>query len=146
MEISVIPAASVFMEIADFYKVYSGSQRLEAKDELVVARAHHSFVGSVRLCQENGLYTLRSMQIADAHQRQGIGQRILNRFKERLEEKNIPEAFCIPYAHLEKFYSSIGFQKIENEQAPEFLQERLKEYSQRRPETSFIVMKWSRSL
>jgi N-acetylglutamate synthase-like GNAT family acetyltransferase len=144
MEISVVPAHYILSEITDFYKTHTAAATVTAEDELVVAYANQKFIGSVRLCLEHEVYTLRSMHIVESHQRRGLGMEILKRFKQRLEEKNIAETYCIPYAHLEDFYGQIGFKKIDIEQAPAFLQERIVDNVQRRPETSFIIMKLAR--
>jgi N-acetylglutamate synthase-like GNAT family acetyltransferase len=141
MEISVIPAHHILEEITDFYKTHARAAKVTASDELVVAYADQKFIGSVRLCNEDGVYTLRSMQVAKDHQRRGLGLEILNRFRQRIEEKNISEVYCIPYVHLEEFYGNIGFKKIEDTQAPEFLQERIAEMRQRNPDKEFILMK-----
>jgi len=141
MEISVIPAHYVLDEIADFYKTHARVAKVTPEDELVVAYANQKFIGSVRLCNENEVYTLRSMQVADNHQGQGLGRELLNRFRQRVEEKNISEVYCIPFAHLEDFYGQIGFKKVEIDQVPGFLQERILGYNERNPEKSFILMK-----
>ena len=36
--------------------------------------------------------------------------------------------YCIPFTHLEKFYGSIGFRKVETELSPQFFQTRLIKY------------------
>ena len=141
MEISVISAQHILNEISEFYQTHASAAKVTAEDELVVAYADQKFIGSVRLCNEQEVYTLRSMQIAESYQRRGLGLEILNRFRKRVEERNITEVYCVPYAHLEEFYGNIGFKKIEERQAPEFLQERIGGYRERRPEKSFILMK-----
>lgn len=141
MEISVISAQHILNEISEFYKTHARVAKVTAEDELVVAYADQKFIGSVRLCNEQEVYTLRSMHIAESYQRRGLGLEILNRFRQRVEERNITEVYCIPYTHLEEFYGNIGFKKIEDTQAPEFLRERIAGYRERGPDKSFILMK-----
>jgi N-acetylglutamate synthase-like GNAT family acetyltransferase len=80
------------------------------------------------------------MQVDPRFQRQGVGKRILQRFTSLLEEKAISESYCLAYAHLENFYGTIGFKKIEGSEAPMFLQERLVEGGRMQPDKPFILM------
>jgi N-acetylglutamate synthase-like GNAT family acetyltransferase len=141
MEISVIPAHHILNEISEFYQAQASVAKVAPEEELVVAYADQKFIGSVRLCNENDVWMLRTMYIAESHQRRGLGLKILNRFRQRVEEKNLTEVYCIPYAHLEDFYGSIGFKKIEDNQVPGFLQDRIAGYRERSPDKSFMLMK-----
>jgi len=94
--------------------------------------------GSVRFCVEQETPMLRTMRVARKFHGQGYGGLILKHFESYLEPEGVEKTYCLPYAHLENFYGQIGFQVVEKEEAPAFLQERLKEYRQR-PE-SFLCM------
>ena len=141
MEISVISAQHILNEINEFYQIHSRTAEIAAEEELVVAYADQKFIGSVRLCNEDGVYTLRTMQVAESYQRRGLGLEILNRFRQRVEELNLTEVYCIPYTHLEDFYGNVGFKKIDVHQAPEFLQERIATFSSKYPDKKYILMK-----
>lgn len=143
MEISVISAQHILNEISEFYQTHSRSAEIAAEEELVVAYADQKFIGSVRLCNEDGVYTVRTMQVAESYQRRGLGLEILNRLRQRVEELNLTEVYCIPYSHLEEFYGNIGFKKIEAHQAPKFLQERITTYSAKYTDKKYILMKLS---
>ena len=47
--------------------------------------------------------------------------------------------YVVPHDWLEKFYSIIGFKKIEAKDAPEFLRDRMNGYKERFPQ--LIIMK-----
>lgn len=132
------------METAlEFYKSCGRVTNLNPKDILVFGRAGERLVGIVRLCHEHGHYVLRTMQVLEELQGQGYGRQILEKFKKLLAEQAIQEVYCMPYAHLEKFYGLIDFKKIPTEQAPEFLQERVAEFHKKHPDKSAILMKKS---
>ena len=71
---------------------------------------------------------LRTMMIDAAHRRRGIGSHLLQEFKRYLESRGIHDVYCLPYAHLDGFYAAIGFQRVQAEQAPGFLQARMRSY------------------
>src|SRR5215471_12063038 len=67
---------------------------------------------------------LRGMRIAPSYQRQGIGTRMLWAVSKFMHP---PECFCLPHAWLEGFYGTVGFARIEDDDAPPHLQKRLAE-------------------
>lgn len=85
-------------------------------------------VGSVRLRIEQSIPLLRTMRIARKFQSRGFGRLLLKCFESHLEGNGIESCYCIAYGHLERFYGEIGFEAIEDDNAPSFLQERLREY------------------
>ena len=107
---------------------------------VITAQKDEELIGVVRICPENGVLMLRGMEIKPEFQRQGIGSRMLGEVEKILQGK---ECFGIPYEHLERFYGQIGFQKIDDKEAPSFLQNRITKYRQEYPDTRFILMKKS---
>jgi GNAT superfamily N-acetyltransferase len=85
----------------------------------------NAIVGVVRLCREHGVTVLRGMRIADLYQRRGIGAALLRRLEPLLANEN---CYCLPFAHLGRFYSSIGFEVVEDGDVPGFLAERAARY------------------
>ena len=97
-----------------------------ADDDVVfVAHVDERPVGLVRRRVECGLLMLRGMQVAPAHQRQGIGSRLLRAFVADLPSI---DCYCIPYAHLPHFYAQGGFALLDESEAAEFLRARLDRY------------------
>jgi N-acetylglutamate synthase-like GNAT family acetyltransferase len=116
------------------------TKKVDPSDKIVMAISEEKIVGVVRLCFEQGYYVLRTMQVHPNFQRKGIGLEILQEFERTLEKLGIHESYCFAFAHLEKFYGSIGYIKINNSEAPQFLQERLMESSRQYPDKAFINM------
>lgn len=116
------------------------TKKVDPTDKVVLALLYDEILGVVRLCFEHGDYVLRTMQVHPNFQRRGIGLKILKKFEDTLEELQIDESYCFAFAHLENFYGSIGYRKIDNSMAPQFLQQRLKEAVKQYPDESFINM------
>lgn len=55
----------------------------------------------------------------------GIARKILFKLAKIIGPR---ECYCLPWDHLEQFYGSIGFQKIDPKQAPKHLKDRAEEY------------------
>jgi GNAT superfamily N-acetyltransferase len=89
-----------------------------------VARIAGAIIGVVRLAPENGVIVLRGMMIAEAHQRQGIGARLLRFIEPSMAGDDV---YCLPHDWLEGFYGRAGFVKIHPAAAPPHLQQRLME-------------------
>jgi N-acetylglutamate synthase-like GNAT family acetyltransferase len=85
-------------------------------------------VGCVRFCVENGTPMLRTMMVDSEHRRRGIGSLLLQAFAAYLDANRIRNVFCLPYAHLDVFYGSAGFECVVPNEAPLFLQERMHSY------------------
>jgi N-acetylglutamate synthase-like GNAT family acetyltransferase len=114
-----------FEKIVAFYREADYTSELAPSDQFLIAEEGGSIKAALRLCRENGCLVLRGARVLPPYQRQGISTRLL-----RYAEKTIGErvCYCIPYAHLESFYAQIGFERIEPDQAPAFLKERLFRY------------------
>lgn len=114
-----------------FYKSVGYIQSTQKYDKFFAAFYDQQMIGLVRLALENGILVLRGMQIRADYQFLGIGTKLI-----RLLEKELgnQKCFCIPHGWLEKFYSQIGFSKIENmDLAPLFLKDRFKDNQKKYP-------------
>ena len=123
-------------KILKFYKAcrYSGGVTLE--DLIVCAEKDKKIIAVVRLCNENQTFVLRGMKVDKKFQRQGIGKALLIQLGKIIGHQT---CFCIPYEHLENFYSTIGFKKIEAKKIPKHLLKRLERYKLKDP--NMIIMK-----
>jgi N-acetylglutamate synthase-like GNAT family acetyltransferase len=128
-------------EAEEFYKACERLVSFNPNDELVVAYVDSEIACIVRLCFEEDVFVLRTMQVHPDFQRRGLGSIVLERFEDLLQERKIKEVYCMPYTYLEAFYGQIGFRKIENESAPKFLQDRVNGFTDRNPGKSAILMK-----
>src|SRR3989344_3950691 len=131
-----------FEEILYFYRdtKYGAIDDVRRDDRIFLAKDRHQIIGIVRLCEEEGIVILRGMRVRENHQKQGIGMRLLELLSEEIGER---ECFCIPYdyPHLEKLYGRFGFQRISDEEAPAYLQERAKKYRARPNRPNYFIMK-----
>jgi predicted N-acetyltransferase YhbS len=112
-------------ETVRFYRIAGARGIPTSADRLFIAREDGAIVGAVRLCDENGVSVLRTMRVAEGHQRRGIGRALLSALTGVLGPR---ECFLLSYAHLEGFYGRGGFLKIEPQLLPPHLQERLRAY------------------
>jgi N-acetylglutamate synthase-like GNAT family acetyltransferase len=97
-------------------------------DLFFVAFIENAVVGACRFCVEENTPMLRSMIIHAPLRSQKIGTKIIESFAHHLDKNSIGPTYCIPYDHLGYFYGQIGFKIIKDEEAPEFLQERIQGY------------------
>lgn len=95
-------------------------------NDVVVIAENGELIGAVRICQEESVKILRGMQINIPHRGKGTGTLML-KFLQKNFDTN--DCYCIPYKHLKIFYGQIGFEEISPGEAPDFLAERLKKYS-----------------
>jgi N-acetylglutamate synthase-like GNAT family acetyltransferase len=130
------PAASPI--VLPLYQAEGNGISIRDTDIFFVGFLQGTIVGSVRFCVEDGTPMLRTMRIAQRFQRQGYGHCLLRYFESYLERNGIKATYCLPYAHLESFYGSIGFKTVKEDLAPVFLQERLAGY--RAKSGAFICM------
>jgi N-acetylglutamate synthase-like GNAT family acetyltransferase len=108
------------------------------EDAVLLAECNGELVGVVRLTAEGGVVVLRGMQVHPKFQRQGIGKRLLRNVAQEL---GVKDCFCIPYAHLVRFYHGIGFELIEPATAPTFLRLRLEKYQTRDDGKAYVIMR-----
>ena len=112
-------------DIAAFYARCGYSGGHSSNDTVLIATRAESLVGVARLCAEHQVTVLRGMQVLQDFQRQGIGRALL---EECLSIVGDAVCYCIPWSHLEQFYSAGGFRRCEDADVPVFLSERLSCY------------------
>jgi predicted N-acetyltransferase YhbS len=120
-----LAAADELAAVARLYHATGYSGCANADDRTLVALVEGAIVGVVRLCCEHGVMVLRGMRVADLHQGRGIGTALLRELEPLLANQ---DCYCIPFSHLEQFYSSIGFEVLEDGLVPAFLAERAARY------------------
>ncbi len=123
--------------ILEFYRLCKTTYEPSISERFFTARQNGEVVGAVRLCIEEGVHMLRTMQIRDDKKSLGIGTRILNRFEPEI--RNV-DCYCMPYEHLVDFYGKIGFTQIPDGKAPQFLQERLQRVRDGKDGKKYIIM------
>ena len=111
--------------IAAFYDECGYSGGLRVDDKVLMAIRNGSLVGVVRLCTEDQDIVLRGMQVVSDLQRKGIGLALLQACVSRVSSA---VCYCIPWAYLEEFYASGGFERCQSADVPEVLSERLSNY------------------
>lgn len=112
--------------VQSFYSSVSYSAGLNAADRILVARQARSIVAAVRLSLEADTLVLRGMYVAESLRGTGVGSKLLDRVSTEIGSS---VCYCVPYTHLEGFYSRIGFQVCGGEEVPEFLAVRKKRYA-----------------
>ena len=116
-------------EIVDpFYQKHESTGKARDTDLFFLAFEKDQLVGCVRFCIEENTPLLRTMMVDEQFRKQKIGSRLLVAFENYLIDNEIKNTYCIPYAHLEKFYGQIGFKRLTDEEMPKFLLERLQKY------------------
>jgi GNAT superfamily N-acetyltransferase len=118
-------AAEDLAAVASFYEDVGYGIGVEPGDRIMAAREGKRFVAAVRLCREENTLVLRGMYVAQDRRGQGIGSRLLEAVAPAMGPR---ECWCLPYAHLQEFYSRIGFEECPLELAPRFLEIRASRY------------------
>lgn len=129
MKIELIPGTSAKVLVDPFYEKMGKSHRAREEDLFFVAFENQEILGTVRYCVEKNTSVLRSMFVHIDYQKRGIGKKILLEFEKYLIKNKISNTYCLPYPHLEGFYSLVGFKKIDPNDGPVFLKERMARYS-----------------
>ena len=111
--------------VLSFYEQCGYAGGATRADAPVIAELDGAVVGAVRVAVEGGVAVLRGMQVAPAHQRRGIGTRLLTELDQVIGDR---PCFCLAYAAIERMYTRIGFKRIPDDRAPVFLRERLATY------------------
>lgn len=114
-------------QIASFYRSVNYGGPVDEADKFFFAYDKDTLIAVVRIANEHGVYVLRGMYMNEGSRGNGIGKRMLESITPYLNSLNSP-CYCVPYSHLEGFYGTIGFNKISDEKAPEFLAGRRKNY------------------
>ena len=112
--------------VQSFYSSVGYSAGLNADDRILVASRARLIVAAVRLSWEADTLVLRGMYVAEPLRGAGIGSKLLERISAEIASS---ACWCVPYTHLEGFYSRIGFSVCERGEIPEFLAARKKRYA-----------------
>ena len=122
-------AATDFAAVERFYEACGyGGGAVHRDDHIVLAQTSAGIVGIGRLSRERGVLCLRGMQVVAPLRGQGIGACILRSLSDAIDGQ---PCWCLPYAHLERFYGSGGFVTCNPHTLPSFLHERLAGYRDR---------------
>ena len=127
-EIQILRGTDARSIVDPFYERNEKSPCARDEDLFFIAMENATPLGCVRFCVESGTPMLRTMRVDSEHRRRGIGSRLLQAFAEYLDANSIHDVFCLPYSHLDAFYGSVGFERVLPEDAPPFLQERIRAY------------------
>jgi N-acetylglutamate synthase-like GNAT family acetyltransferase len=138
-QIRILPGAQARPVVDPLYEKNGRQACARNEDLFFVAIDGSNTLGCVRYCVENDTPILRTMMIDAGSRRRGIGSQLLREFTGYMDSHSIGGVYCLPYAHLDRFYGSAGFQRISIEDAPLFLQERLHAYDPSGP--AYLVMK-----
>lgn len=130
-------------KLAEFYNENDYRGIYPTPEDVVFVAVENSseeIVGIIKLCNHENTLLLSGMRVRPNLQQSGIGRLLLKSFAEEIAGE---EVYCISYdyKHLEKIYGEIGFNKIEINTAPTFLQERIEKYKLLRKGRGFIVLK-----
>lgn len=140
VQIQLIAGVEATPIVDPFYEQEGKTHRARESDLFFVAVLEGDIVGVCRFCIEEETPLLRSMIVYSKLRSHKIGTQILKRFAEYLDERGIESTYCIPYDHLGSFYGQIGFEIVNEEAAPLFLQERIRTYRQNNPD-KFMIMR-----
>jgi N-acetylglutamate synthase-like GNAT family acetyltransferase len=111
--------------VTGFYHDNGYGATVSPSDCVLMAEVENKIVGVVRICEESDTVVLRGMQVAPGFRTRGIGTALLGEVSELIGDR---ECYCLPYTHLQEFYSRIGFHTVGPERTPGFLKNRRDEY------------------
>ena len=94
---------------------------LELDQEVFAAMDGNDIVGALRLCPEAGTLLLRTVVVADGRRGHGIGRSLLREASDAIGPR---ACWCFPWAHLERFYGTIGFVRVPDATVPQALRHR----------------------
>ena len=117
--------AEVLVEVSQFYERVGYTGGIQDSDVVCLERQDHELVGVVKLCKEEGVLVLRGLYVSEDLRGTGVGTRLLRAVSKTIGKQ---ECWCIPYQYLLDFYSTAGFSKCGESEAPEFLVERCRKY------------------
>ena len=120
-----LAAASEYAALASLYEAWGYQAGIAADDMVYVAERMGTVVGLVRRSREDGLTMLRGMYVGPSERRTRVGTALLAAFARDLGEV---ECYCIPFAHLTRFYGRAGFTVLPEPAAPAELVARLQRY------------------
>jgi GNAT superfamily N-acetyltransferase len=127
--------------INQFYKLAGYGSQAKEEDRIFLCKLDQkNIIGAVRFCLEENHLILRGMYFLNEYRGKGLGKELLNSTIPFLTGAKM-DCFAVPYEHLLNFYSLIGFQELEEKDAPRFLNERLDSYKNRGLKVTLIKRK-----
>jgi predicted N-acetyltransferase YhbS len=114
-------------KVIDFYQLTTYKRPISPSDRVFVAEDGETLYGAVRIERSQDVQVLRGMYVHPEHIGKGIGSGLLKAIESVLAETN---SYCIPLDHLFDFYGKAGFCRIEPNDAPGFLENRLESHFQ----------------
>jgi N-acetylglutamate synthase-like GNAT family acetyltransferase len=138
-QIRILPGAEARPLVDPLYEKNGGKACARNTDLFFIAMDGPTALACVRFCVENGTPMLRTMMVDSGIRRRKIGSHLLREFTSYTDAHGIRGVYCLPYAHLDRFYGSAGFQLVPIPDAPPFLQERMRAYDP--SGTAYLVMR-----
>ncbi len=86
-----------------------------------VAMENNKIIASVKVERSHGFSILRGMYISREFQGRKIGTKLIKYIEPILNETI---SYCMPFAHLDTFYSQVGFEKVNLNLYPKYLRKR----------------------
>ena len=111
--------------VEEFYSNVGYGGGLGAADRVLVGRQEESIVAAAKLSPEGDTLVLRGMYVSEPLRGVGVGATLLERVSDEIGSSR---CWCVPYSHLRRFYSNIGFTVIPDGEAPGFLLSRRERY------------------
>jgi N-acetylglutamate synthase-like GNAT family acetyltransferase len=128
LEVRTANGSAVKAQMNAFYESVGSLGRSRDDDLFFIAYKDGHMAGCVRYCVESKLPLLRTMMVAKEFRNSGVGKALLQAFAEYLDKNDIRSTYVLPFAHLEKFYETIGFKRVNGIQIPTYLKDRLELY------------------
>lgn len=110
-----------------FYKKFY-KKGMAGKNELVYVVQKKEIICAAKIKPLDDSYLLSGVVCNTAHQRQGYASCLIK----NIVLSHDKPLYCFPYPHLEKFYTQLGFIAIDTSKAPEVIQQRFINYTQRK--------------
>lgn len=111
--------------VARLYAETAYTPHLGGTETLLIAELDGAPIGVLRLVDEYGQLVLRGMRVKAPFQRRGIGTSLLIHAQTEIGARS---CYCLPFAHLVTFYSTICFRPVSDQFLPQFLLARAERY------------------
>jgi N-acetylglutamate synthase-like GNAT family acetyltransferase len=123
------------LALSQFYKRNQYKGKVRDTDRVwVMIQAGNQVVGAARFCQQAGCTVLRGVWIERELRTQGLGHQLLQYLH---CEGELDGCYCFPYLHLEVFYATHGFKRVEP--IPILLQPILERYNRKNEQVLLMV-------
>jgi len=111
-----------------FYKRNGHKGKAREQDSCFWLQEGEQIVAALRLTVEDDFCLMRGLWVDQHRQRQGLGSELIQRSRPYWPDK---PCYCFPYAHLQGFYSRLGFSQDTEQRSPQKLRNRLSGYLKR---------------